>query len=156
MLKSTLLLISLFASVGCANVGTADTLTGTWTNTSCYGVAMMPDDVQSCSLTLTFAASLDVTLSDSRLTRAANLTYPRCTTVRRVTGQRYSTTPDTVVAIAGTGTATIERTNCINPVDNSAAAPDSSASIMNGSYSYRVNGNTLTISAGPLAGMYTR
>ncbi len=153
-------LLSVLASAGCAINGPNDALTGTWTNTSCYGSTDMPADIQSCSISLAFASDLSVSLTDVRQSQPATALYPRCTTTRRVTGQRYSTSDPAntsrTVTITGTGTSTLERTGCANATDNAAPVADSADSIPSGPMAYELSADILTLPAGSLAGHYNR
>lgn len=152
-------IFAVLATVGCGN-GPDDALTGTWTNTSCYGSAVMPANIQRCSLQLAFGADLTVTLIDSRQSQPATQMYPRCTITRRVSGQRYSTSDGTssrmTVTITGVGMATLERSGCANPDDNVGAMSETFDAVPNGPITYQLNADTLTITAGPLAGSYSR
>ncbi len=163
MINRTMLfapLLALLGSGGCTINGPNDPLTGTWTNTSCYGSGSMPVDIQSCSLSLAFGADLSIVLTDQRQALPATLIYPRCTTTRRVSGQQYSTSngasASMIVTVSGNGTSTVERTGCANPSDNAAPAPDSVDSIPNGGTTYEISASVLTIPTGPLAGHYSR
>jgi hypothetical protein len=159
MIKLTIGALATVAALaaGCAN-GPNDTLTGRWTNTSCFGATAMPADIQSCSISLTFAADLSVTLVDTRQSQPATAVYPRCTTTRRVVGPQYSTSNSgaTIVTIAGPSTSTVERSGCANETDNTAAIADTVNTIPVGAIAYTLSGSALTFSSGPLRGTYTR
>jgi hypothetical protein len=152
-------IFAVLATVGCGN-GPDDAITGTWTNTSCFGAAVMPANIQQCSLRLEFGADLTATLIDSRQSQPATQMYPRCTITRRVSGQRYSTSDGTssrmTLTITGVGMATLERSGCANPDDNVGAMADTFDAVPNGPIPYQLNADTLTITAGPLAGSYSR
>ena len=162
MIRTTLfaVILPLLATAGCTINGPNDALTGTWTNTSCYGSPTMPADIQSCSTSVEFGADLSVTVVDSRQAQPATAMYPRCTITRRATGQQYSTSNGTgslmTVTITGQSTSTIERTGCANATDNAAPAADTFNPIPAGVAPYQISTNMLTISAGSLAGSYTR
>lgn len=163
MITRTMLLAPLFAALataGCAVNGPNDALTGTWTNTSCFGATAMPADIQSCSITLAFGADLSVAMTDARQSQPATAQWPRCTTTRRVTGQQYSTsngaTNSNTMTITGSSTSTMERTGCANAADNSPPAADSVDSIAPGELNYEISANVLTIPTGPFAGHYSR
>lgn len=153
--------VAVFALAACAPAanGPNDALTGTWTNSTCFGSSSMPADVQSCSLTLVFGADLTLSLTDTRQSLPATAVYPRCTTTRRVSGQRYSTSDGIGpmrVTIMGDSSSTVERTGCVNSADNQAAMADTVDVVPAGVLSYQLSANNLTISSGPLMGSFSR
>ena len=146
-------------AAGCATNGPDDPLTGTWSNTSCYGSATMPVDIQACGTAISFSADLSITLVDTRQSLPATAVYPRCTATRRETGQRFSTARGAngmTLTVSSGGTSTLERSGCANDADNRAAMADSVDSIPVGVTAYQLSGNTLMIAGGSLAGAYTR
>ncbi len=153
------LALILVLAAGCATNGADDPLTGTWSNTSCFGSTTMPMDIQSCSMAITFGADLSITLVDSRQSLPATAVYPRCTAIRRVTGQRFSTARGAqgmTFSVSSGGSSTLERTGCAIESDNRAPTPDSVTSIPVGLTPYQLSGETLTIAGGSLAGVYAR
>lgn len=153
-------MFAVLATAGCAINGPNDALTGTWTNSDCFGSPAMPADIQSCSISLAFASDLSVSLTDTRQSQPATALYPRCTTTRRVTGQQYSTSDPAsnsrTVTITGSGTSTLERTGCANSTDNAAPTADTADSIPSGALGYELGADILTFATGPLAGHYSR
>jgi hypothetical protein len=140
------------AVVGC---GGDDPLTGTWTNTTCYGSTSLPDGIESCTTALTFSADLAFALEAKQFSEPATVVNPGCTTLRAVKAQTWSTDGDTF-SLAGTGTATMERSSCVTPTDESQPAATSDISIPKGSSAYTIAGDALTIASGSLAGTYKR
>lgn len=139
----------------CGNSGDDDPLTGTWSNTSCFGSATMPPDVEKCTTRLDFKSSLDIELRAEWFSLPATATNPRCTTTREVTGQQWSTNAS-AFTVTGSGSATIARSSCVNEADNLAATPTSDIAIPNGDTRYEISNDSLTILSGTLAGTYTR
>lgn len=150
-------LLSLIAIAGCGSSAEDDPLTGTWSNTTCYGVASKPADIESCNTELTFEPDLDIELTAEQISLAATATNPGCTTTRLVTGQQWSTNHATeTFTVTGNGSATIERTNCIHEEDNMDATATTDVSIPGGESTYTLSDDTLTIRTGLLEGIYTR
>lgn len=139
----------------CGNSGADDPLTGSWSNTSCFGSSTTPADVDKCTTTLNFTTDLDIELSAEWFSMPATATNPRCTTTRRVVGQQWST-DSTTFTVTGSGTSTIERTKCINETDNMAPAPTSDIAIPSGGTRYEISNGTLTILSGDLSGSYSK
>jgi len=150
----TLLAASL---AGCGNGVTSDPLAGTWSNQSCFGTSSKPADIESCSIALTFSEDLSIMLEARWISLAATATNPGCTTTRMVVGQTWSADhgADTFT-VSGTGEATTARTDCVNDVDNQEAVATKEIGIPLGDTDYEINGDTLTVSSGALAGKYTR
>jgi hypothetical protein len=147
------------AVAGCGNSGADDPMTGTWSNTTCFGSTSTPPDIASCRVELTFTPDLDIELKAEWVSLPATLTNPRCTTTKRVTGQQWSTkraTSSEILAVTGQGTATVERATCINMEDDLMATSTSDISIPSGDTKYQISNDELTILSGPLAGTYTR
>lgn len=151
-------LMSLFAIAGCSSSDAdTDPLTGTWSNTSCYGVPSKPADIESCNTELTFGDDLNIELKAERISLAATSTTPGCTTTRLITGQQWSTDHAAeTFTVTGSGAATIERTDCINETDNMDATATTDVSIPREDTKYTLSGDTLSVKSGPLAGAYTR
>jgi len=134
-----------------------DPLTGAWTNATCFGSTSMAPDISSCSVTLTFTSSLDLSLTAAWLSRPATASYPGCTTTKRVTGQRWSTRVVRgmdVFTVTGTGTSTVERTGCVNATDDLGATPVTDISIDSGDIGYLLSNNELTVLSSNVAGTY--
>lgn len=150
-------LVSLIAIAGCGSDAENDLLAGTWTNSSCYGAASKPADIESCNTELTFGNDLEVELTAERVSLAATATTPGCTTTWLVTGQQWSTdhARDTFT-VTGDGATTIERTSCVNDTDNMDAIDTTDIGIANGDTTYTLSGDTLSVASGSLAGTYTR
>ena len=146
---------ALLALSGCESSGPDDPLTGTWSNTSCFGSTTTPADVEKCTTALTFTTGLDIELKAVWFSMPATATNPRCTTTREVTGQKWSTDAATFT-VTGSGSATIKRTNCVNQTDDLSASPTSGISIPGGGARYQISNNTLTVLSGDLAGTYTK
>ena len=140
-----------FAGVGC---GGDDPLTGTWSNDTCFGAKTTPEGIKSCKTSLTFTNELTFTLKAEQISEPATATNPGCTTTRMVDGQSWSTDGNTFT-LEGSGKATMERTSCVNTVDNLKAAPTTDIAVAAGGSGYVITDNSLTIAAGPLAGTYT-
>src|SRR5205814_1537261 len=119
-------MFALLAAAGCN--GPNDALTGTWTNSSCFGTATMPADIQTCSTSLAFSRDLDLVIRDVRQSQPATANYPRCTSTRTISGQQYSTSNNGgasgTLTLAGDSTSTLERAGCANDSDNSAPVAD--------------------------------
>jgi hypothetical protein len=150
-------LVAAFAA-GCGGNGVAsDPLASTWSNESCFGASSKPADIESCSVALTFSDDLSIDLEARWLSLSATATNPGCTTTKRVTGQTWSTDHGAnTFTVSGKGDATMERSDCVNDADNQAAATTTEIAIPTGDTSFEINADTLTISAGALAGKYTR
>jgi len=145
------------AITGCGNGVADDPLAGTWSNKDCFGSSSTPADVESCSTALMFTNDLDVQLTASWISRSATKTNPGCTTTRVVTGQQWTTDHGTgTFTVTGAGTATMERSHCVNSVDNVAATETTDISIPTGDTDYTISGNTLAVQSGPLKGTYKR
>jgi azurin len=151
------LLATGLAITSCGNGVTDDPLTGTWSNTDCFGSSSKPADVESCSTTLTFTNDLDVQLTASWISLAATKTHPGCTTTKVVTGQQWSAEHATdTFTVTGKGTATVERTDCVNSADDMKATGTTDISIPTGDTKYTISGDTLSVQSGPLEGTYHR
>jgi hypothetical protein len=149
--------MSLIAIAGCGSSAEDDPLTGTWSNSSCYGAASKPDDVESCNTELTFSGDLEIELMAERISLAATATNPGCTTTRLITGQEWSTDHEAgTFTVSGSGSATIERTDCVNEADDMDATSTKDVSIPAGETAYTLSDDTLTVKSGSLAGTYTR
>ena len=114
----------------------------------------MPSDIQTCKLSVRFDQDLTVTLLDSRQSLPATATYPRCITLRTVTGMKYSTNNGSTLTLTGTSSSSLERTNCANVADNQAATADSRDSLAAGTMTYTITDKTLSIVLGQIAGSY--
>jgi len=161
MNKSLNLAFSLLASFGLAACGSTDAvddpLAGTWTNAECFGVSSKPADIESCSTELTFTDALEISLQTEWVSLAATETNPGCTTTRIASGQTWSTShADGTFTVSGNGSATSERSNCVDPADDSPAASTTDIAIPSGDQDYELSGDTLTITSGALKGVYTR
>lgn len=150
-------LVGALALTACGGTTAADPLTGTWSNTSCYGTSSTPVSIASCSVVVSFSADLNVDLTVAWVSMPATATYPGCTTTKRVTGQQWSTDsalPTSTMTVTGAGAATVERTGCVNATDNMDATATSDISITSGDTEYQISGTTLTIMSGSVAGTY--
>ena len=143
------------ASIGCGK-GPDDPLTGTWSNTACFGDTQQPDDIQSCSTKLRFDADLTLTLTDTRQSLPATAVYPRCTATRAVKGLRYSTDSEGTVTLTGTTSSTLVRQDCSNAADNQSEIADTRDSVPAGTSRYSITNRTLSLTTGPLSGEYQR
>lgn len=143
------------AMTGCGSSGADDPLAGTWSNTACFGSESAPADIAGCTVALTFTNDLDIELKAEWMSRPATLTHPGCTTTKRVTGQQWSTDGETL-AVTGSGSATIERADCVNMEDNMTTTSTSEISIPSGDTKYQISNKQLTILTRGLAGKYTR
>jgi hypothetical protein len=141
---------------GCGGNGPDDPLTGTWSRVVCFGDTTMPSDIQSCKLSLRFDANLTFALINARQSMPATAVYPRCNAVRTVTGLTYSTNTTGTLTLSGSSVSTLERTGCVNDADNQAAVADTRDSVAAGAIAYSIKNDTLTLSAGQLAGEYKR
>lgn len=149
--------LALLALQGCGNGVADDPLTGTWSNTACFGSSSVPSDVASCSVTLTFSDGLDIQLKATWISLAATATNPGCTTTRLVQGQTWSADHDAnTFTVSGDGTATMERSDCVNAEDNQSAVATTDIAIPSGDTTYSISGNTLTVTTGALKGTYSR
>lgn len=149
--------MSLIATAGCGSSAEDDPLTGTWSNSSCYGVESKPDDVESCNTELTFSSDLEIELMAERISLAATATNPGCTTTRLITGQQWSTDHEEgTFTITGKASATIERTDCVNDSDDMDTTSTKDVSISAGETAYTLSDDTLNVKSGALAGTYTR
>ena len=152
-------LVGALALAGCGSTGSAvDPLTGTWSNATCFGSTSAPSDIASCSVALSFTADLNFELTAAWVSMPATSMYPGCTTTKRVTGQQWSTdgaTPTGTLDVAGAGTATVERSGCVNSVDDLQAMPATDISIRPGNMQYQIVDGKLTILSSDLAGSYT-
>lgn len=138
--------------LGC---GGDDPLTGTWSNSECYGSKALPEGIKSCSMEVTFNADLTFSLKTEQLSEPATAVAPGCTTTRLVAGQTWSTDGSTY-DLAGTGKATLERSSCVNNTDELKAAPTTDITIPTGRSGYTITDTSLTIASGALAGTYTK
>ncbi len=150
-----LLALSLSLALPACGGGSDDPLTGSWSNTSCFGSSTTPPEVEKCTTTLNFKTGLDIELRAEWISLPATATNPGCTTTKEVTGQTWST-DSSAFTVSGSGSATIERTGCVNDTDNMSSAPTSDIAIPGGTTRYEINNNTLTILNGSLAGTYTK
>jgi hypothetical protein len=154
-------LVALFALAGCGSTTTAavDPLTGTWSNTTCFGTTSTPPDISSCTVSLAFTASLDVSLTATWLSMPATAVYPGCTTTQEVTGQRWSTRSGAgreILTVTGTGSATTARTGCVNMTDDLMATPTTEISIGSGDTGYQIENGVLTVLSNDIAGTYSQ
>jgi hypothetical protein len=150
-------LVSLLAVAGCGSSADDDPLAGTWGNSTCFGEASKPADVESCSTELTFGDDLTVELMAEQVSLAATATNPGCTTTRRVTGQEWSTDHAAgTFTVTGNAAATIERSGCVNDADNMDATATSDIDLPGGDTRYTLSDDTLSVSSGALQGTYTR
>ncbi len=157
-LTLTLSLGAVLSLVGCGS-GDPDPMTGTWSNSTCFGSSVTPPDIAKCAVALTFSNELHVELKADWISLPATAMYPRCKTTRRVTGQRWSTehaTSSETLTVTGSGEATIERAGCVNMEDDLAAVSTSDITIPPGEAEYQISNGTLTILTGSLKGTYTR
>jgi hypothetical protein len=152
-------LAGMLALAGCGGTGsTSDPLTGTWSNATCYGSTSTPSNISSCSVTLSFTADLNVGLTAAWISMPATAMYPGCTTTKRVSGQLWSTDdamPTETLTVTGTGDATMERTGCVNAVDDLEAMSTSDISIPSGDTQYQIIDGKLTILSSNIAGTYS-
>lgn len=162
MLPRMILGLSLCGALALAGCGTGsgadDPLTGSWSNATCYGSTSTPSDVASCSVTLSFTATLDVELTAAWISMPATAMYPGCTTTKRVSGQRWSTdaaSPTATLTVTGDGGSTVERTSCVNAADNLAAMATTDISIPSGDTEYQIVDGKLTILSSNIAGTYS-
>lgn len=150
-------MLALLALQGCGNGVADDPLTGTWTNTTCFGTDSTPADVASCTVTLTFSDGLDIQLQATWISLAATATNPGCTTTRLVQGQTWSADhEENTFTVSGDGEATLERSDCVNAEDNQAASATTDIAIPSGDTTYSISGDTLTVTTGALQGTYSR
>lgn len=150
-------LVSLCAIAGCGTDAENDPLTGSWSNTNCFGTATKPADIESCTTELSFSSDLYVELEATWISLSATATNPGCTSTKLVTGQQWSTDhAEDTFSVTGTGASTLERTKCINDTDNLEPAATSDIKIPSGDTKYTLSDDTLTISSGTLKGAYTR
>lgn len=144
----------LILSAGCR---TSDPLAGTWKNDTCYGSDSMPEDVESCGLALTFTDALDISLDADWVSMPATAENPGCITRKSVTGQTWSTAPASdhdVLTVEGQGSATVERTDCVNAEDDMDETATSDIDIPSGDIDYQISDDVLTVLTGELAGTY--
>lgn len=157
MHSSTVSLFAVFLALsGCAS---SDDLAGTWSNNTCYGYASMPDDIESCSLAITFTDGLEISLQSDMVSLPATADYPGCNTVLLTTGQTWSTRVEgdhEVFTVSGGGSATAARTGCVNEEDNMDAASTDEISIAEGDVDYELSGNELTVLTSDLEGTYQK
>ncbi len=154
--RPALLLLALSLSLALPACGGGDDpLSGSWSNTSCFGSSTTPPEVEKCTTTLNFTTDLDIELRAEWLSLPATATTPGCTTTKEVTGQTWST-DSAAFTVSGSGTATIERTGCVNDTDNLGSAPTTGIAIPAGDTRYEISNDTLTILSGTLAGAYTK
>jgi hypothetical protein len=139
----------------CGSSGADDPLTGSWSNTSCFGSSTIPADVDKCTTTLTFTTGLDIELRAEWFSKPATATNPGCTTTRQVVGQQWST-DSTTFTVTGSGTSTVERTKCVNETDNMAPVPTTDIAIPSGGTRYEISNGTLSILSGDLSGSYAK
>jgi hypothetical protein len=160
MKTQSILVFPLFAMItlaACATDATDDPLAGTWKNTECFGTPTKPTDVESCTTEITFTNDLALDLKAEWVSLAATATNPGCTTTKRVSGQEWSTShEDETFTVSGKASATVERSNCIQAADDSAAATTNDITIASGEIHYTLSGDTLTITSSGLQGVYTR
>jgi hypothetical protein len=150
--------VALFALAGCGSTSApVDPLTGAWSNATCFGSTSTPSDIASCKVTLDFTASLDVSLTATWLYMPATATYPGCTTTKLVTGQQWSTRSGVdmeILTVTGAGSATTERTGCVNATDDLMATPTTDISIGSGDTGYQLGNGVLTVLTNDIAGTY--
>jgi hypothetical protein len=152
-------IVAALALGGCMSNGPNDPLTGTWSNTTCFGSTSTPPDIAKCSVALTFTPALTIELDAQWISLPATATYPRCTIARQVTGQHWSTeqaTSSETLTVTGSGKATLARANCVNMADNLTAMPTTDISIPSGATEYQISNGKLTILSGDLAGTYSQ
>ena len=141
-----------FAVAGC---GGDDPLTGTWSNTACYGLSGPPEGIENCTTSLSFTTDLAFSLETKQFSKPATAVNPGCTTLLAVKGQTWST-DDTSFTLEGSAVATMERSSCVTAADESKAAMTTDIKAPTGSAAYAITDQTLTIAKGPLAGTYKR
>jgi hypothetical protein len=141
----------LLAVAGC---GGEDPLTGTWSNSTCFGSASTPAGIKSCTTALTFTTDLAFSLKAEQFSEPATAMAPGCTTTRLVEGQTWSTDGDTYT-LAGTGKPTMARSSCVNATDEFKAVATTDVAVPTGGSAYVITANSLSITSGPLAGTYT-
>jgi hypothetical protein len=150
-------LVSLLAMAGCGNGVADDPLAGAWSNTSCFGSATKPVDIESCSSELTFSNDLEIQLKAEWISLAATAMHPGCTTTKVVTGQRWSAEhANDTFTVTGKGAATVARAYCVNTEDDLNATATTDIGIPDGDTTYTITGDTLTVQSGSLKGVYTR
>jgi hypothetical protein len=138
-----------------AGCGGDDPLTSTWSNTTCFGSATMPEGIKDCKTTLTFNADLTFSLQAQQFSEPATATNPGCTTTRLIEGQTWST-DGTSFTLASTGKATMERTSCVNATDENKPVATTDIAVPTGRAEYVITDTSLTIASGALKGTYTQ
>lgn len=138
-----------------AGCGGDDPLTGSWSNSTCFGSTNMPEGIKDCKTSLTFSADLTFSLDAQQFSEPATATNPGCTTTRKIEGQTWST-DGTSFTLESTGKATMERSSCINATDESTAVATTDIAVPTGRAEYVITDTSLTIASGPLKGTYTR
>jgi hypothetical protein len=157
ILNVALSLVSLLTITACGNGVDDDPLAGTWSNSGCFGAASKPADIESCNTELSFGNDLSIELKTETISLAATATNPGCTTTRLVTGQQWSTDhAEDTFTVTGSGTTTLERTNCVNDADNMPPTATTEINIPDGDTTYTLAEDTLSIMSGSLNGTYTR
>lgn len=149
-----LVLTALVTTTGCAS---SDPLAGTWSNATCFGMDATPADIESCAVTLTFTDALDVELQPDWVSLPATANYPGCTTTKLITGQTWSTRHAStleVLTVSGNGSATVERTGCVNATDDMAATATATISLSPGDSNHQLTDGSLTFLTGDLVGTY--
>ncbi len=156
MIRTAVVIVAWMTLIGCGGKGPDDPLTGTWSNSVCFGDETKPADIQTCALTLRFEADLKFSLIDTRQSMPATAVYPRCSAIRTVTGLTYSTNSMGTVTISGSSASTLERKACADATDNQAPMADGRDSVAAGAISYAIKDKTLSLTTGPLRGDYAR
>jgi hypothetical protein len=153
-LNRMILGLSVTMALACAGCGGDDPLAATWSNSNCYGFKGTPEGIKSCTTALTFTNDLTFTLKAEQFSEPATATSPGCTTTRDVTGQTWSTDGD-AFTLDSAGKATQKRSSCVNAADEFDTKATTDIGVAAGTAAYVITDNSLTISAGPLAGTYT-
>jgi hypothetical protein len=149
---------AIFAVAGCGG-SPDDPLSGTWRNETCFGSSVTPPDIEKCTVALTFTNDLEIEVMAEWVSLPATADHPGCTTTKLVTGQTWSTRHATdveILNVKGSGTATVERYDCVKDEDNMDTRATSDIEIPPGDMSYQISDDKLTILSGTLAGTYTR
>ena len=156
-LSLPLLTILVLAACSDETNATDDPLAATWTNAECFGTNGKPADIESCVTEITFTDGLEISLEARWVSLAATETNPGCTTTKLVTGQTWFTAQsEGTFTVSGDGSATVERSNCVNAADDLPEEETTDIAIASGAQDYSISGDTLTISSGNLQGVYTR
>ncbi|MEO5729529.1 MAG: hypothetical protein ABI134_02140 [Byssovorax sp.] len=138
-----------------AGCGGDDALTGSWSNTACFGTKTKPEGIKDCKTSLTFTDDLKFSLKAEQMSEPATAMAPGCTTTRLVEEQTWSTDGESFT-LEGAGKATLARSSCVNASDEFPATATTDIVVPAGRSGYVITDNSLTIAAGPLAGTYTK